>query len=130
MYLKKLNCRAAFAVLLPQICLRFLKKYSKTIKLQGSVCGSIATFVLIFFMYLKKIKSQGSVCGSIATAATRPSALPAQTLNTGSMALSGNNHQHDHNHDDDDDDGNPPHCPKTERSRLFEFLDHPSSALL
>ena len=35
------------------------------------------------------VELQGSVCGSIATAATRPSALPAQTLNTGSMAQSG-----------------------------------------
>ena len=49
------------------------------------------------------IELQGSVCGSIATAATRPSALPALTLNTGSMALSGN-HDDDDDGDDDDDE--------------------------
>ena len=55
------------------------------------------------------VELQGSVCGSIATAATRPSALPAQTLNTGSMALSGNNEDdedkdNDDNEDEDEDD--------------------------
>ena len=43
---------------------------------------------------------QGSVCGSTATAATRPSALPVQTLNTGNMAQSGKDN------DDGDVDGN------------------------
>ena len=50
------------------------------------------------------VELQGSVCGSIATAATRPSALPAQTLNTGSMALSGNNEDDEDEVDNEDDE--------------------------
>ena len=64
------------------------------------------------------IELQGSVCGSIATAATRPSALPALTLNTGSMALSGN-HDDDDNDDDDDDDDDDDGDDRRRRSRVM-----------
>ena len=50
------------------------------------------------------VELQGSVCGSIATAATRPSALPAQTLNTESMALSGNNEDSEDQDEDEDNE--------------------------
>ena len=65
----------------------------------------IIIILMIIIMVIMIIELQGSVCGSIATAATRPSALPAQTLNTGSMALSGNNHHDDDDDDDDEVDG-------------------------
>ena len=42
-----------------------------------------------FFQSSSQSLFQGSGCGSTATAATRPSALPVQTLNTGSMEQSG-----------------------------------------
>ena len=62
----------------------------------------IITIIIIVIII---IELQGSVCGSIATAATRPSALPAQTLNTGSMALSGNNEDNEDENEDNANDG-------------------------
>ena len=84
----KLTCKSVFEALLPP---------------------SSLILIIIIIIILILINFQGSVCGSIATAATRPSALPVQTLNTGSMALSGNNEDdedkdNDDNEDEDEDD--------------------------
>ena len=65
------------------------------------------------------IELQGSVCGSIATAATRPSALPALTLNTGSMALSGN-------HDDDEEEVDGDDDEEEEKKQTLIILASPS----
>ena len=81
----KLTCKSVFEALLPP---------------------SSLILIIIIIIILILINFQGSVCGSIATAATRPSALPAPTLNTESMALSGKNHQENGNNGNGHGNGN------------------------